>query len=96
MIICARKDCGVEFEPRTHNQKYHNAECCRIATNRRIMEKYYAKQAQRLGKERWCERCEITRLSRYNDTQICGPCSLKEVEESRRAIVSMFAAVTWQ
>lgn len=96
MIICAREDCGITFQPKTHNQKYHDSECCRVATNRRIMQKYYDRQAQRLGKERYCISCGTTRLSRYNDTQVCGPCSLRKVEESRNSIVSMFAAVSWQ
>lgn len=96
MINCARPECGVIFEPRTHNQKFCCSECCRINTNRRIMEKYYERQAQRLGLERLCVDCQKTKLSRYNDTMVCGPCALKKVEESRKSVVSMFAAVAWQ
>ena len=44
-MICANSECKKDFAPKTHNQKYHNDECCRIATNRRIMEKYYDKKA---------------------------------------------------
>jgi len=44
-VICSREDCGKEFNQKTHNQKYCSDECCRIATNRRIMEKYYEKKA---------------------------------------------------
>jgi len=43
-MICANKECAKDFEPKTHNQKYCTDECCRIATNRRIMEKYYEKK----------------------------------------------------
>jgi hypothetical protein len=39
VMICANKECAKDFEPKTHNQKYCTDECCRIATNRRIMEK---------------------------------------------------------
>ena len=43
-MICAREECGIEFEQKTHNQKYCSDECCRIATNKRIMDKYYKKK----------------------------------------------------
>ena len=44
-MICQNKECSQEFEPKTHNQKYHSDECCRMATNKRIMEKYYEKKS---------------------------------------------------
>ena len=40
-MICANKECAINFDAKTHNQKYCSDECCRIATNKRIMEKYY-------------------------------------------------------
>ncbi len=43
-VICSNKECAIEFEPKTHNQKYHNDECCRVATNRRIMESIMKKK----------------------------------------------------
>lgn len=92
---CARPDCGAFYEKKTHNQKYCGTECCRIATNKRIMEKYYARQAQRQGRARYCSECQTTRLSRYNDSTICSSCELKRTEESRNNVVSMFAAVSW-
>ena len=42
-MICHNKECSKDFEAKTHNQKYCTDECCRVATNRRIMEKYYEK-----------------------------------------------------
>jgi hypothetical protein len=35
-------ECKNDFEFKTHNQKYCSQQCCRVATNKRIMEKYYA------------------------------------------------------
>ena len=75
-MICANKECSKEFEPKTHNQKYCTEECCRLATNRRIMEKYYEKKAIRNGAIRVCKRCK-TKLSRYNDSSLCVSCSRK-------------------
>jgi hypothetical protein len=42
-MICGNKECAKDFDAKTHNQKYCSDECCRIATNKRIMEKYYEK-----------------------------------------------------
>lgn len=95
MIKCANDGCEIMFEQVTHNQKYHNSECCRIATNRRIMEKYYARRDQKAGKTRYCNKCHSTRLSRYNDSQICSACQLASVTAANNAVVSMLASVSW-
>lgn len=71
-MICANKECSKEFKPRTHNQKYCSDECCRVATNRRIMEKYYEKKAIRGGAIRKCLCGNM--LSRYNQNSICSIC----------------------
>ena len=75
-MICANKECKKDFDPKTHNQKYCAYECCRVATNRRIMEKYYEKKAIRNGAERGCKKCGA-QLSRYNETTICASCQKK-------------------
>ena len=82
-MICSNKECGLEFEPKTHNQKYHNDECCRVATNKRIMEKYYEKKAIRQGASRGCKKCG-SQLSRYNDTPLCASCQ-KKIDVSQRS-----------
>lgn len=87
MIKCAYADCGVEFEPTTHNQKYHTPECCRRATNDRIMEDYYAKKARRSGRVRVCTLCKITVLSRYNDQKICGKCEAEKEKKVRNDLL---------
>lgn len=85
---CANKLCQKEFTPNTHNQKYCNPDCCRTATNAKLMVQYYAKKEIRSGVKRVCVRCR-TGLSRYNNTSTCGPCS--ETEASRNAeVVKMF------
>lgn len=91
MIKCAYTECGVLFEPKTHNQRYHTSECCKLATNKRIMENYYARKARRQGHIRVCstEGC-TTKLSRYNDSKICGKCEgaqqVNQRDELRRML----------
>jgi len=76
--VCAHTECGIEFTPKTHNQRYHSDECCRLATNKRIMEKYYERKERRKGGRRVCETPDCgTVLNRYNDLEVCGVCSAK-------------------
>jgi len=79
---CANAECLKEFDPKTHNQKYHSDECCRIATNKRIMEKYYEKKAIRNGAHRVCKKCK-SKLSRYNQSDVCASCEKRINEESK-------------
>lgn len=81
---CAYKPCGKQFDRKTHNQKYCDAECCRRATNERIMERYYEKRDARMGNvERKCKGCGM-KLSRYNDGLTCSVCSsLKKPEKEK-------------
>lgn len=71
-MICFNKECAIDFEPKTHNQKYCSDDCCRLATNKRIMEKYYEKKAIKNGMLRKCKCGNI--LSRYNDSSACAIC----------------------
>ena len=75
-MICSNKECAKDFTPKTHNQKYCTDECCRVATNRRIMEKYYEKKAIKNGSIRQCTKCK-SQLSRYNTESICAACDKK-------------------
>lgn len=74
--VCQNMSCGMEFYPNTHNQKYCDEHCCKIATNKKIMDRYYQKQAIKKGLKRVCsnEDCD-TILSRYNDMKLCSVCS---------------------
>jgi hypothetical protein len=96
MLTCARNGCEVEYSRKTHNQKYCCDECCRLATNQRIMQKYYASRARKLGQKRVCEDCNITKLSRYNDSAICNSCELKRTVSMKESVLNMLSAVSWQ
>lgn len=65
--------CNKLFEPRTFNQKYHDRECTKRATNENIMDKYYERKRNRAGEKRVCNEngCD-TVLSRYNDERYCS------------------------
>lgn len=91
MIACAREGCHSHFNPTTHNQKYCCHECTRIATNKRVMEQYYERQAQRRGDVRFCKSCQVTRLSRYNDSQFCSSCLRKKETEAKNSVVDMLS-----
>jgi hypothetical protein len=68
-------ECKEDFEFKTHNQKYCSQQCCRISTNKRIMEKYYAKKERLSGSTRLCS-CG-SKLSRYSPDLICTLCYQK-------------------
>lgn len=91
-IICQNAGCEEEFIKKTHNQKYHDDECCRLATNAKIMEKYYEKKSQRLGLARQCKSCESP-LSRYNSSSTCNACSLRLEVEKNQSVTSMLMSV---
>lgn len=65
--------------------RYCSDECCRKATNDRLMKNYYEKKARRQGKIRICSTpgCD-TRLSRYNEGTVCQYCEA-EIENAKRA-----------
>ena len=90
MITCAYAECGRLFEPKTHNQRYCSDECCRKATNARLMEQYYEKKARRQGRIRVCinPECE-TKLSRYNDGNECQGCASAKENERRKHLLSL-------
>lgn len=93
-MVCAREDCKLEYVKKTHNQKYCSSECCRIETNRRIMQKYYANRDRQQGIIRYCSECQSTKLSRYNDSNICSSCRAKVIEDSRKSILNMVMALS--
>lgn len=94
-IKCENKGCEVEFVKKTHNQRYHDDECCRLATNAKIMEKYYARRAQKLGLARACTECG-TKLSRYNPDTVCNSCSLNREIQKRDSVLEMLFSVSWE
>ena len=94
IVDCAREECGKEFAKTTHNQKYCSNECCRIETNRKIMEKYRERQAIRKGKKRTCRLCAKT-LSRYNESDTCGACVTKRRNENLGEASVLVNSVVW-
>lgn len=91
-MVCANKECAKEFTAKTHNQKYCSDECCRIATNRRIMEKYYEKKAIRSGAKRACRKCRV-QLSRYNETNLCAACTKKINKDNKSKLLGLINEV---
>ena len=87
-MIKACIECGNDFEFKTHNQKYCSDECCRIATNRRIMEKYYEKKAIRNGAARPCSKCKA-QLSRYNTSELCSTCERTVNSDTKNKLFRM-------
>lgn len=94
-ITCENVGCEVVFSKKTHNQRYHDDECCRLATNAKIMEKYYQRRAQKLGLARECDSCGKS-LSRYNSDKVCNSCSLKREVDRNQSVLSMLGTVAWQ
>ena len=85
MTIKPCRECGVDFNFKTQNQKYCSPDCSRTATNKRIMEKYYEKKARLNGKTKYCD-CGA-RLSRYSTEVVCIICKEKnKVKKTESAI----------
>ena len=91
-MICANKECAKEFDSKTHNQKYCSDECCRIATNKRIMEKYYEKKAIKNGSSRQCKKCK-SQLSRYNADLICSKCN-KQLRDTSKSLMEVIDEIS--
>ncbi len=95
MKDCAWKDCSVKFEPKTHNQIYCSDECCRTATNYKIMQKYYAKKARKNGEMRTCSRCGRETLSRFNDVDVCSMCRSTEERGKMDVVKKRISNIQW-
>lgn len=93
MRVCGYSECHVEFQPRTHNQRYCTDEHCRLATNARIMQNYYKRKERRAGKERMCANGCGTKLSRYNDNDVCSACTAKRTSDVRSSLLDMVNSV---
>jgi len=76
--------CGIEFQTKKKNQKYCDQICCRGATNKRIMQKYYENKARLKGFKRYCECGQL--LSKYNSNNLCYKCESKSKEINNQKI----------
>ena len=89
-MICSHKGCNNEFEPKTHNQKYCSDECCKIATNLKIKEKYQYKKARAAGVEFKCKNRGCNQiLSRFTTDDICEGCKSKKKEQDRQNLLGL-------
>lgn len=79
-------ECQKDFEFKTHNQKYCSNQCCRVSTNKRIMQKYYEKRERLAGKERLCRDC-LAPLSRHNPLEVCAMCESAEVKNNTGKVI---------
>lgn len=80
-------NCGIGFESNKKNQKYCTPACCRLATNKKIMERYYESKKRRSGVKRFCTCGQL--LSRYNDSNQCYTCLTKNQENNTIAITEV-------
>lgn len=73
-IVCANEECFVEFKPKTYNAIFCSKECRRLATNKKLLEKYYEAKNNKF-KKRICKTKNCTTiLSSYNKEDICEAC----------------------
>jgi hypothetical protein len=84
--------CGIEFQTKKKNQKYCDQMCCRGATNKRIMQKYYENKARLKGFKRYCECGQL--LSKYNAGTMCNICENKMKINNRDKISEAIKVVT--
>ena len=56
------------------------------------MEKYYERKARRQGAVRRCKNPECdTKLSRYNDSWLCGKCETKDEADTKRKLLDLLS-----
>ncbi|NDB82854.1 MAG: hypothetical protein EB127_08955 [Alphaproteobacteria bacterium] len=84
--------CGTQFQSRKKNQKYCDNICCRGATNKRIMQRYYENKARLAGVKRLCSNCS-KQLSRYNSSNICGSCEILLKDHNHSKIREMLDVI---
>lgn len=76
--LCALEECRQPFKKGSHNAKYCSSEHAKIATNRRILQRYHERKRMRNTK-RVCATPDCgTILSAYNRTPYCSACAEKE------------------
>lgn len=92
--VCANEDCNNTYVQTAHNKIYCSDECCKKATNKKIMEKYYAKKHRRSGALIECDRCSAA-LSRYSDDHLCAACRSEVTRGSAVALQKKMRNVKW-
>jgi hypothetical protein len=87
--VCS--NCGNEFDSNKKNQKYCTPACCRLATNKKIMTKYYQNKKRLGGEKRVCPCGQL--LSRYNENDVCFPCFNKKKQDDKGSILEVIRNV---
>lgn len=87
--ICRNNECQLKFTKKKSNQIYCSDECCNFVTNERLKLKYHENKARLAGKERFCENCGETKLSRYNEDTTCNLCKARRKTEARKELLAM-------
>lgn len=72
-VECAGEGCSEVFKQNSYNHRFHNTECLRQYTNKRVLADYHAKKAIDPDRHRVCatDGCG-TVLSRYNEEDVCA------------------------
>lgn len=92
VIVCENEGCEESFAKKTHNQRYHDSNCTRLATNAHLMDLYRDNRARVLGKPRYCEYCDRL-LSRYNVLLVCSACQAKAESTRNNAVADMLSNI---
>lgn len=75
--ICLNEGCLNKFKPKTYNGVYCSPECRKIATNKKLLDKYYVNKNNK-NKKRVCATVHCsTVLSVYNKEKICEQCKIE-------------------
>lgn len=80
--------CKEQFEAKRSNQIYCNSECCKSATNQKVINRYHENKKRLAGAVRKCKSCSAN-LSRYNDKEYCSMC--QAAEKDRRKVATLEA-----
>lgn len=81
--------CGETFEAKTHNNKYCCPEHLRLATNKKVMDRYYASRARRQQEGRACSKGCGTSLSRYNPRDVCAKCEAEIATAKKKRLMEI-------
>lgn len=74
---CANDACSKIFEPKTYNGVYCSAECRKVFTNKKLLDKYHTNKKNKF-KKRICITPNCTTiLSIYNKEKICERCKIE-------------------
>lgn len=80
---CARDGCEIAFVPKAHNGIYCSVDCRQMATNAKVLKRYYDNKdrinstTKRVCRSKDCN----TILSSYNKEPICESCKTNKLKK---------------